>query len=99
MGLVTGSVVAFASLTGAAIMFRYELNRVTVPGTAYVKPEAQRLSLDEMIRRVRANRPRDVLVQAGWEAGPDTAWNFRTASPEGHRIHTFVNPYTGEITG
>jgi hypothetical protein len=42
----------------------------------------------------------DTLTQAGWgEVGPGNAWNFRSQSPEGHRVHTFINQYTGEITG
>ncbi len=88
-------------LTGAIVVFRYELNRVTTPGTAYVEPQAQRLAIDELTARVQAARPGDQITQAGWgaEAGPGTAWNFRATSPEGHRIHTFINQYTGDITG
>ncbi len=90
---------AMVALTGSIIMFRYEINRLTVPGTAYVTPQAERLSLDELTGIVRASRPRDKFVQAAWEAGPGSAWNFRTQSPEGHRIHTFIDQYTGRITG
>ena len=98
-GLILGLVVGVVSLTGAIVVFRYELNRLTVPGTAYVMPQAERLSIDELTRRIQAARPNDRLVQVSWEAGPGTAWNYRTQSPDGHRIHTFINQYTGEITG
>jgi uncharacterized iron-regulated membrane protein len=98
-GLILGLLVGVVSLTGSIVVFRYELNRLTVPGTAYVTPQAARLSIDELTRRIQANRPKDQLIQVSWEAGPGTAWNFRTHTPEGHRIHTFINQYTGEITG
>jgi uncharacterized iron-regulated membrane protein len=100
LGLILGPVVGVVGLTGAIVVFRYELNRITTPGTAYVAPQGERLTIDELTARVQAARPADKLLQAGWgEAGPDNAWNFRAESPEGHRIHTFINQYTGEITG
>jgi uncharacterized iron-regulated membrane protein len=99
VGLIFGPVVAVIALTGSIVVFRYELNRVTVPGTAYVTPEGRRLSMDELTARIQANRPEDTLSSASWDGGPSTGINFWTTSPEGHRIHTFINPYTGEITG
>ena len=101
LGIIIGPIVALVNLTGSVIMFRYESNRMTTPGTAYVTPPpaGQRLSLDDMVERVHVARPGDKLRTVGWEAGPDTAWNFRAQSPEGHRIHTFVNQYNGEIAG
>ena len=100
LGLIVGPVVGIVTLTGAVVVFRYELNRLTTPGTAYVRPQATRHTLDELYERVHAARPGDRINQAGWgEAGPDTAWNFRATSPEGHRIHTYIDQYTGAITG
>jgi uncharacterized iron-regulated membrane protein len=100
VGLILGPIIGTVGLTGAIVVFRYELNRLTTPGTAYVEPKAQRLTIDELVARVHAAEPADKLRQAGWgEAGPDTAWNFRTESSEGHRIHTYIDQYTGEITG
>jgi uncharacterized iron-regulated membrane protein len=101
LGLIVGPIVGVVNLTGAIIVFRYEINRMTTPGTAYVAPPetGRRVSLDEMAARVQVARPGDKLRTVGWEAGPDTAWNFRAQSPEGHRIHTFINQYSGAITG
>jgi uncharacterized iron-regulated membrane protein len=100
LGIILGPAVGVVGLTGAIVVFRYELNRMTTPGTAYVEPQATRLTIDELAARVQAASPGDRLTQAGWgEAGPGNAWNFRSTSPEGHRIHTFINQYTGEITG
>jgi uncharacterized iron-regulated membrane protein len=99
LGLIMGPIVAVIALTGSIVVFRYELNRVTVPGTAYVQPQSQRLSLDELTARIQAHVPKNSLSSASWDGGADTGINFWTTSPEGHRIHTFINPYTGEITG
>jgi uncharacterized iron-regulated membrane protein len=101
LGLIIGPIVGIVNLTGAVIVFRYEVNRLTTPGTAYVTPlpGATRLTLDDLVARIHTARPGDKLRTVGWEAGPETAWNFRAQSPEGHRIHTFINQFTGEITG
>ena len=99
-GLILGPVIGVVALTGAIVVFRYELNRVTTPGTAYVEPQAQRLTMDELVARIQTARPDDKLRQIGWgEVGPGNAWNIRAESPDGHRIHTYINQYTGEITG
>jgi len=100
VGLIIGPVVAVVTLTGSIVVFRYELNRMTTPGTAYVVPGTKRLTIDQLMERIHAAYPGDTFNSVGWgEVGPDNAWNFRMQSPEGHRIHTYVNQYTGEITG
>jgi uncharacterized iron-regulated membrane protein len=99
LGLIVGPIVGVVNLTGAVIMFRYEINRKTTPGTAYITPQRRRLTLNDLAARVQTARPADRFRTVGWEAGPDTAWNFRAQSPAGHRIHTFIDQYTGEITG
>jgi len=35
LGLILGPVIGVVGLTGAIVVFRYELNRLTTPGTAY----------------------------------------------------------------
>ena len=61
VGLIIGPIVGVVTLTGAIVVFRYELNRMTTPGTAYVtpQPQAERLSVDEMASRIHAAWPND----------------------------------------
>jgi uncharacterized iron-regulated membrane protein len=99
VGLVLGLVISVVGLTGAIVVFRVELNRLTTPGTAYVRPAMKRLSLDELVARVQANRPLDRVRSVAFDGDPDIAWNVRTETPEGHRLHTFIDQYRGVITG
>jgi len=100
LGVVLGAFIAVVCVSGGIVVFRVEMNRLTTPGTAYVvAPAAHRLSLDQMVAAVLTNRPTDTLHNVSMEAGPDVAWNFRTASKEGHRIHNFVDQYRGVVTG
>lgn len=99
-GLILGPVIGVVTLTGSVVVFRYELNRMTTPGTAYVTPGPERLTVDAILGRIRDAWPADTPTSIGWgEAGPDNAWNIRLVGADGHRIHTYVNQYTGEITG
>jgi uncharacterized iron-regulated membrane protein len=99
LGLILGTFVAIVSLSGSAVVFRNEVNRLTVPGTGYVHPMEQRLPLDDALASVLKNRPSDTLVNISLEDGPDNAWNVRTKSKEGHRIHNFVDPYRAVVVG
>jgi uncharacterized iron-regulated membrane protein len=99
IGVALGIFIAIVSISGSIIVFRNEMNRLTTPGTGYVKPEPHRLPLDAILAAVLKNRPGDSLVNVSLEDGPDTAWNIRTKSKEGHRIHNFVDPYRGVVVG
>lgn len=99
LGLITGLAVGLVSLTGALIVFRVELNRLTTPGTAYVKPQERRVSIDTMMDSIRQAHPQDKFDYVFFEGGKDQAWNFRTLAPNGHRMHTYVDQYTGAIVG
>jgi uncharacterized iron-regulated membrane protein len=96
-GLVLGLVIGLVGLTGAIVVYRVEMNRLSTH--AYVIPAPQRLSLDELVSRIQDNRPHDRVRNVAFEGGPDAAWNFRTETPEGHRVHTFIDQYRGVITG
>jgi uncharacterized iron-regulated membrane protein len=98
LGLSLGSVIAIIGLTGAVIVFRYEINRLTTPGTAYVAPLAGRLPLDRLIEAVRAARPGEDVRNVSFEAGPDVAWNIRTQTRDGRRVHNYVDQYRGIVT-
>lgn len=99
LGLILGTFIALACVSGAIVVFRVELNRLTTPGTAYVKPGAHRLPLGALVAAVLKNRPGDKLVNVSMEAGPDVAWNVRTSSKDNHRIHNFVDQYRGVVVG
>jgi uncharacterized iron-regulated membrane protein len=98
-GLILGLVIGVVSLTGAIVVFRLEMNRLLIPGTAYVAPAEKRLPLDELVARIQENRPHDRVRNVAFDQGPDVAWMIRTETPEGHRLHTSIDQYRGVITG
>lgn len=98
VGLVLGLVIGVVGLTGAVVVFRWEINRVTTPGTAYVTPTEHRLPLDRMIEAINKARPGERVINVAFETGPDVGWLIRTRTKEGHRVHSFVDPYRAIVT-
>ncbi|KFA87516.1 PepSY-associated TM helix domain-containing protein [Archangium violaceum] len=95
-GVITGLVIGIMSLTGAAIAFESEIidwaerdnRRVQVPS-----PDAPRLSVDELLARVKAAHPKAQPSGVTVYPEPDSAVLVLTGRSEG----VYVNPYTGEV--
>jgi len=95
-GLVAGLVIAVMSVTGVAIAFEPQLlewaerdaRRVQVPA-----PAPARLSVDDLLARVRAARPdaQPSGVTVYTEPGAAVLVNL------GRERLVYVNPYTGEV--
>lgn len=99
LGLIAGLVFGVVGLSGAIVVFRVEMNYLTTPGTSSVQPDVRRLPLDDLIGAVLREYPRDRVFNAAFDTGPDTAWNLRTTTAEGHRVHNFVDQYRGVVVG
>ncbi|AKJ08426.1 Putative iron-regulated membrane protein [Archangium gephyra] len=95
-GVIAGIVIGIMSLTGAAIAFESELvdwadsanRRVQVPSA-----DAPRLSVDELLARVKEARPKAQPSGVTVYPEPDSAVLVLTGRAEG----VYVNPYTGEV--
>ncbi|HEX5747249.1 MAG TPA: PepSY domain-containing protein [Archangium sp.] len=95
-GVITGIVIGIMSLTGAAIAFESELvdqadsanRKVQVPA-----PDAPRLSVDQLLARVKEARPKARPSGVTVYPEADSAVRVLTGRSEG----VYVNPYTGEV--
>jgi len=103
-GLIAGLLFSVVGVTGSILVFVPELRVLEVPGHAEVRPTGQRLPLDALFEIVRKSRPNDSIEsfssaseRVSFELAPNKAFNFRSYSPAGERIQTFINPYTGAI--
>ncbi|MCY1082916.1 PepSY-associated TM helix domain-containing protein [Archangium lansingense] len=95
-GIIAGIVIGIMSLTGVAIAFEPQIlawadsdaRRVQVPS-----PDAPRLTVDELVARVRAERPKAQPSGVTVYPEPDSVVLVLTGRSEG----VYVNPYTGEV--
>lgn len=95
-GLVAGIIIGIMSLTGAALAFEPQLEQWADREARHVQPPAPgaaRLSVDELLARVRAAKsgvqPQGVTVYAD----PESAVLVSTGRGSG----VYVDPYTGDV--
>ena len=95
-GVIAGLIIGLMSLTGVALAFEqevigwadHEARQVQAPA-----PDAPRLSVDELLARVRTARPDVKLMGVTEYPEPTSAVLVSTGRSSG----VYVNPYTGEV--
>lgn len=95
-GLAVGLVVGVMSFTGAALAFERDLVAWTESDARLVTPPAgnpARLTLDQLVGRVRAMHPEGAIASITVSAGPADA--VAIALPR--NVTLYANPYTGEL--
>jgi uncharacterized iron-regulated membrane protein len=96
-GIIAGLVIFTMSFTGVVLMYEPQISEYSERNARWVTPgpQAQRLSLDELVAKVR-------------EANPDARPAFITIKSDlaasvivnlGRENTVFINPYTGELLG
>src|ERR1051326_489798 len=88
-------------LTGAALTYENQIDHLLNRSLAYVTPQAQRLSLDELAANVRKQYPQGPIVSVDLSASspsPDLAYNFGVIQGK-QRLQVFVDQYTGRVLG
>lgn len=104
LGLYTGVVIAFLCITGAAALFRPEIDRALNPHLTKVEKQNNTVSLTEVVERVLESHPDKQLFEVELPKEHLDTWNIRLKPNEAAPLfpmfwEVFVNPYTGEILG
>ena len=96
LGLGAALVIAFLGLTGAALVFRPELDARFAPTLLQVEPRAQRASWQANWSAVRARFPdaKTSFVFVGKSPGDADEWWL-----DGGKTRVYQNPYSSQITG
>lgn len=99
-GLILGLIITLICLSGTAIVYKPELEKLSVKDIAFVKPASRTVSPQTLLENVRHEYPQAKINNMVLYGGEDCAYSFRTTFPdEKGRIQIYVNPYTGEVTG
>jgi uncharacterized iron-regulated membrane protein len=103
-GLIAGMLFSVVGITGSAIVFVPELRVIEAPGDADVHADGEALPLQAIFQKIRQSRPRDYVEsfssaneRDSFELTPNKSLNFRSYAPNGDRIQTFIDQYTGKI--
>ncbi|MBW4693420.1 MAG: PepSY domain-containing protein [Lyngbya sp. HA4199-MV5] len=99
IGIVMGLLLVVSSLTGVGIVFREELDHALHRSLQSVSPQAEQVSIDAVLAPVMASHPDLPLQFILFPRKPDETYLVAMKEPNGHRLETFVNPYTGAVLG
>ncbi|AGA31081.1 PepSY-associated TM helix domain-containing protein [Singulisphaera acidiphila] len=95
VALAVGLFVFLVSLTGAALVFENQIDRVLNSRLFYVKPQGERLPLQQLLERVRSTYPENRVTSVRLAEGAGLSYQFQLSK----RITVYVEPYTGQILG
>ena len=96
-GVIAGLVIFIMSFTGVVLMYEPQISEYSEWNARWVTPgpEAKRLSLDELVGKVREANPegRPAFITMKSDPAASVIVNL------GRENTVFVNPYTGELLG
>ncbi|UVQ49389.1 PepSY domain-containing protein [Parabacteroides faecis] len=100
IGLILGLVITLICVSGSAIVYKPELEKLSVKKLAFVEPSDRIIPLQYLLDNVRKKYPQLTISNMVLYGGKDCAYSFRATSPdEKGRIQVYVNQYTGEVLG
>jgi uncharacterized iron-regulated membrane protein/flavodoxin len=96
-GVIAGLVIFTMSFTGVVLMYEPQISEYSERNARWVArgPEARRLSLDELVAKIREGNPeaRPVVITVKSDPAASVIVNL------GRENTVFINPYTGELLG
>src|SRR5689334_2145056 len=97
VGLAVGVMVILQGLSGTAIAFRHELNRLIHPGSLVVAPPARLAPLAAIAAAGKAAFPDRKLARIDTPVTRDDAYLVRLDAPDGAIAMVAVDPGTGRV--
>lgn len=99
-GLVTGIFILFLSLTGAALVFIHEIDRILHPGLLVSEGTGPTFTPDEVVRNVLETYPHAVVGSITLPEGDRSVYTVTIDRLAGFSFNqVMVDPYTGRIRG
>ncbi|MBR9777792.1 MAG: PepSY domain-containing protein [Cytophagales bacterium] len=104
LGLYTGIVILFLSITGAAALFRPEIDLLLNPNLRQVETSPEKASLTAAVDKVLPMHPDKYLFEVEMPKAYLDTWIIRLMPKEKSALNpmiweVFINPHTGKILG
>ncbi|GBO54758.1 hypothetical protein APA_2809 [Pseudanabaena sp. lw0831] len=99
IGLLMGLLFLIVSLTGAGIVFHEELDHAINQSWHKVDVQTAMVPLDDIISPAQKAHPELPVQSVSFPKQSDGTFTVTMTDKNGHRLETFVNPYTGAILG
>lgn len=98
-GIIAGILLIVIGLTGSALVFSEELDRILNPQLLHVVPQNKRVSLETVLNTVREAHPDLKAHRVIVPQKPDGVYAVMMESPREEYTNVYVNPYSGTILG
>ena len=99
IGLVMGLLFLIVSLTGAGIVFHEELDHAINQSLHKVAVQSTSVPFDDIIAPVQKAHPELPVQSVSFPKQSNGTYIVTMTDKNGHRLETFVNPYTGAVLG
>ncbi|MBW4468807.1 MAG: PepSY domain-containing protein [Stenomitos rutilans HA7619-LM2] len=99
IGIGMGLLLVVISLSGAGIVFQEELDHGLNRSLWHVIPQAEPVSLDDMMTSVQSAHPTLTVSYIQAPKTVEESYVFNQTTQDDRRLQTFVNPYTGQVLG
>jgi uncharacterized iron-regulated membrane protein len=98
-GIIAGILLIVIGLTGSALVFSEELDRILNPQILQVVPQDKRVSLETVLNTVLEAYPDLKAHRVIVPQKPDGVYAVMMESPSEEYTNVYVNPYSGTILG
>jgi len=95
IGLAAALFLIVIAVSGSALVFEGEIDRLLNPAASYVTPRGRPLPIETLIARVESAAPAEQVVAVRIADRPDQAYELSLRS----RQSAMVDPYTGALLG
>ena len=99
IGLVMGLLFVIVSLTGGAIVFHEEIDYALNQSLHRVSVQSLSVPFDDILAPVQKAHPDLPIQYVRFPKQTDGTYIVTMTDKNGHRLETFVNPYTGAVLG
>jgi uncharacterized iron-regulated membrane protein len=94
-GVLSAAFLVIVAVSGAVLVFEFEIDRALNPGTSYVERAGRLQTVESMIGRVHAERPGERVISVRLPEHEGISYELALRS----RLLAYVDPYSGRLLG
>lgn len=97
-GLILAPIVAITGMSGSAIVYKPEIDRLSAGAITKVRVAGSRRQLSNLYKLAASFVPGETIERL-YLWGTDDAWTFRVRDGSGSKRYVYVDQYRGEVLG
>jgi uncharacterized iron-regulated membrane protein len=94
-GVLSAAFLVIVAVSGAVLVFEFEIDRVLNPAISYVTPGGRLQAVESLIERVETERPGERVISVRLPGNEGLSYELALRS----RLLAYVDPYSGRLLG